>query len=61
MNCKSTTYSKPAILYRTSRFYGHRFSLCADYQRFSINMAASVVLLIGAYFGCNTVQKGAFR
>ena len=48
------TYNKPAIPKGTRRFYGRRFSLGADYQRFSLNMAVSVVLRSGAYCGCNT-------
>ena len=46
---------KPSIPKGTRRFYGRRFSLGADYQRFSLNMAASGVLLSGVYYGCNTV------
>ena len=51
----SITYNKPAILKGTRRFYRRRFSLGADYQWFSLNMAASGVLLSGVYCGCNTV------
>lgn len=51
----SITYNKPAIPKGTRRFYGRRFSLGADYQWFSLNMAASGVLLSGVYCGCNTV------
>ena len=51
----SITYNKPAIPKGTRRFYGHRFTLGADYQWFSLNMAASGVLLSGVYCGCNTV------
>ena len=46
---------KPSIPKGTRRFYGRRFYLGADYQRFSLNMAASGVLLSGVYYGCNTV------
>ena len=49
------TYNKPAIPKGTRRFYGRRFTLGADYQWFSLNMAASGVLLSGVYCGCNTV------
>lgn len=51
----SITYNKPAIPKGTRRFYGRRFTLDADYQWFSLNMAASGVLLSGVYCGCNTV------
>lgn len=51
----SITYNKPAIPKGTWRFYGRRFTLGADYQWFSLNMAASGVLLSGVYCGCNTV------
>ena len=61
MNCKSTTYNKPAIPKGTRRFYGPRFSLCTDYQWFILYTEAYVVLRSGAYCGCNTVQKGTFR
>lgn len=47
--------NKPSIPKGTRRFYGRRFSLGADYQRFCLNMAASGVLLSGVYYGCNTV------
>lgn len=47
--------NKPGIPKGTRRFYGRRFSLGADYQWFSLNMAASGVLLSGVYCGCNTV------
>lgn len=47
--------NKPSIPKGSRRFYGCRFSLGADYQRFSLNMAASGVLLSGVYYGCNTV------
>ena len=48
-------YNKPTIPKGTRRFYRRRFSLGADYQWFSLNMAASGVLLSGVYCGCNTV------
>ena len=51
----SITYNKPAIPKGTRRFYRRCFSLGADYQWFSLNMAASGVLLSGVYCGCNTV------
>lgn len=51
----SITYNKPAIPKGTRHFYGRRFTLGADYQWFSLNMAASGVLLSGVYCGCNTV------
>ena len=47
--------AKPSIPKGTRRFYGRRFSFGADYQWFSLNMAASGVLLSGVYCGCNTV------
>ena len=47
--------SKPSIPKGTRRFYGRRFPLGADYQWFSLKMAASGVLISGAYCGCNTV------
>lgn len=55
MNCKPVTYSKPTIPKGTRRFYERRFSLGADYQEFSQNMAASRAPRSGSYCGSNTV------
>lgn len=49
------SYNKPAIPKGTRRFYGPRFSLCTDYQRFRLYAEVYVVFKIGMYCGRNMV------